>query len=231
MATRVVSSEVRTKYGVFDVDVAIFLDTFVAEEGSKILVVGAHDESVANMLSECGFDVTGVDLREYDKNLPPPNYRWVRGDFCDPDLFNAENGCYDVFVCLSALEHFGMGSYREGKVHRYYDVIAMRKAWELLRVGGRAYVTVPFGGSFIEVWPHWRVYDLDSARNRLVQDFELLKIDAISAGDNVVKGRKLGWGQKVPLEDLPGILTATPSVSTLMVMEKTETRRLAPDGV
>jgi len=79
----VIGELVRAAWGVYDADVAMFVDHFVAARGSKILVVGAHDEAMANMLAASGFDVVGIDLRGYDQSLPPCNYRFIRGDFCE----------------------------------------------------------------------------------------------------------------------------------------------------
>lgn len=229
---RAVSENVRERYGVHDVDAALFLDSFSASAGAKVLVVGAHDEATANMMADSGFRVWGVDLRGYDRSLPPCNYTFLRGDFCEPDFLNAlviPNAPFDAFVCLSSLEHFGMGSYREGQSHRYYDVVAMRKAWELLRVGARAYVTVPFGSHFIEVWPHWRIYDLDSAKNRLVQDFRLLSVESVSSGDMLIQDQKIGWGTKLTQEQVVVTASVSPAVSTLLVMDKVEVKR-SPRG-
>lgn len=212
-----------------DIDTALFTLAFNEPLPSKVLVVGSHDEPTANILAEMGHDVTGVDLREYDARLSPCNYRYVKGDFCDPDVV-PERGQYDAFVSLSTIEHFGMGGYREGPLHAFYDVIAMRKAWELLRNGGKAYLTVPTGGHYLEIWPHWRVYDLNSLRDRLVQDFKTLTVYASTAADIVVDGRVKKMGESLTESDVNAFSGIPPHVSTLLVMEKVEMKRKAPEG-
>lgn len=64
-----ISQDIIDKYGSHDFDV--------------LALVGSHDETVSNMLAESGFNVLGIDLREYDKNLPPCNYNYLRWDFND----------------------------------------------------------------------------------------------------------------------------------------------------
>ena len=217
------------KYSVTDYDTCIFLEFFKERPGSKILVVGAHDEPSANMLAEMGHNVTGIDLREYDKDLPPCNYTFLRGDFCGMDLSGL--GKFDVFVALSCIEHFGMGTYKEGPQHRYYDVVAMRRAWEMLKDGGHAYVTIPMCGYFNEVWPHWRTYDLNSVKERLVQDFALVDLKGVVSGNLMLPdGRMKKAGEGLTTEELKTFTGMPPHYSALMFLEKVPVKRLSPDG-
>src|SRR5947208_1546396 len=112
-----------------DPDTRAFLSLFDEEIGSIVLEVGAHDEGASVLLSQLGFNVVGTDLREYDTSLPACNYAYVQVDFCTwkPDRQ------FDVCFTLSAIEHFGLGTYREGPIHYYYDVLAMRRIWESLK--------------------------------------------------------------------------------------------------
>ncbi len=213
-----------------DADVGLFLRKFNAPLGARILVVGAHDEGLASILQDVGFKVTGVDLRPYDKKLPRCNYNFIQGDFCEMDRFSFSEGCdrneepvfepFDFFVSISTIEHFGMKAYGETRFRPYYDIIAMRRAWELLREGGRAYITVPFAGSYNEVWPHWRVYDLASAQLRLVQDFNLLDIEAFISGDVVIDDRLRKAGECLSPKEAMGYHGAPPHVTTILTMEK-----------
>lgn len=216
-----VPTEVRERYTVNDVDTAVFLDNFFAPYGANVLVIGAHDEPSANILADSGFKVVGIDLRGYDEELPPCNYTFLKGDFCDlPPWFQAQSvGWFDAFVAVSAIEHFGMGAYGD-RIDRYYDVVAMRKAWEYLRPGGRAFVTVPFGGHYLEVLPHWRVYDLPSARERLVQRFALERVAAATAHDTIIDSRLAKLGEPLTAEQVARFSGIPPSVSALLIMKK-----------
>lgn len=224
-----VPTELWEKYKVTDYDTCVFLAYFKEEPGSKVLVVGAHDEPSANMLSDMNMEVIGVDLREYDRELPPANYKFIRGDFCNLDL--SEYAPFDAAVALSCIEHFGMGTYKEGSRHRFYDVIAMRRIWELLKEGGRAYVTVPVCGWYNEVWPHWRTYDLSSIQERLVQDFYLLDLKGVVSGDVILPdGRRKKAGEGLTQEELNQLSGHPPHYSCLLIMEKVPICRMSPDG-
>lgn len=232
--TIIIDEEARYRYSIdaADVDVMLLFDNFQVPKGSKVLVVGAHDEPTANLIASLGLDVYGVDLREYDNRLPPCNYTYVRGDFCNlPASFVAEHmGTFDTVVALSCIEHFGMGAYSEGRAHPYYDVIAMRKVWEYLKLGGLAYVTVPFGGHYLEVWPNWRVYDLTSAISRLVQDFNILNLYSATAVRFQIDGRDRKIGEIMPQHEVARYSGIPPHISTLLVLQKQDTTRRAPDG-
>lgn len=224
-----IKDELWAKYPVTDYDTALFLTHWDEPEGSKVLCVGCREESVPNMLSAAGYDVTGVDLREYDPAMPPCNYNHVRGDFCTLPL--RESYCnFDVFVSISTIEHFGMDAYGEGHKHAYYDVLGMRRAWELLRIGGHAFVTVPFAGAFKEVWGHWRVYDTLSLQLRLVQDFELTGIFCIVAADCEIGGELRKAGSSLTAEEAYNYGGEPPHLSALIRMTKVPVSRLAPDG-
>jgi SAM-dependent methyltransferase len=235
-----ISQKVYDKYGcnvsdcdAFDMDSYAFLSNFDAPEGGSVLAVGCHDEATANILSESGFKVVGVDLREYDPKLPACNYEYIRGDFCDPELTfgKFEETKFDAFVSLSAIEHFGYGTYQEGRIHRYYDIIAMRKAWDLLKVGGVAYITVPFGAHFAELAPDWRVYDLCAVEERLIQDFTLLGRVFFTSSTAIIKGIAKPGGVALSLEDAMSYDNPeVPHVTVLLAMKKTSVKRLAPDG-
>lgn len=224
--------DIVAKYGPHDADVGQFLTGFDEKPGSKIIVVGSHDEASANMMAAAGYDVLGVDLREYDKDLPACNYSYLRGDFCQlaAGKLNVGYGMFDAFVALSALEHFGLGSYQEGQMCRHYDIVAMRYAWDLLKEGGRAYITVPFACRFFEMLPHWRVYDFGNLVDRLVQDFMLLFVDFFMSADGRVCGAERKIGDVVSMAEAVTYPGHPPNLSVLAVMEKRSINRMAPDG-
>ncbi len=235
MSEVIISDEVCIRWMQFidkqDVDFVLFRDHFKAHPNAKILVVGAHDEPSAGILSHMGFDVYGIDLREHDKRLSLCNYKHIIGDFCDmPSSFVREHtGTFDVVVALSCIEHFGMNTYKEGKAHPYYDIIGMRKVWDYLKVGGIAYLTVPIGGAYYECWPNWRVYDHDALKSRLIQDFETMFIQSASAGKWVEKDNRVSKFEDVKAtEEEKKHQTPSPHVSTLLVLKKGNINRVTP---
>lgn len=215
-----IPQEIRDRYrrpGTVDVDLEIFLAEFDEPDGSSVLVLGAHDEPSTSMLADSRMVVTSVDLREYDQTPPRYNHRHIIGDF----LTKPWAQWFNCFVSLSTVEHIGMGTYGDRR-HRYGDVIAMRYAYDLLKPGGRAYITVPFGGEFKEIANHWRVYDLQSARERLVQDFELQQLSCAVAESVFVEHQKIDPGEPFRLDLILGNRIGLPNVSALLVLKKPE---------
>lgn len=230
-----------SKYRIInDEDVNMFLRAFDEPEGLKVLEVGSHDEPVANILSDHGYSVFGVDLREYDpaqdlkkdEYRPKCNYTYTRSDFCDlpPQFLKEHLGSFDIAASISAIEHFGLGTYNEGVTHPYYDVIAARTIWSLLKDGGVCYLTVPFGGNHSDVIPHWRVYDLKSLRERLTQDFLVEYAFPFVAGPFQLEGRHYYVGDAITPDQAMRFSGDPPHISIIVKMRKIPVKRLSPDG-
>lgn len=221
------------KAGEQDADFVAFFEIFDQPQGACILEAGAHDSPVCNILANNGFKVTGVDLRTYDPDLPPCNYEYIRCDWCDMPIsfWNRAMGTYDAFVSLSTIEHFGFNAYGEGKaLQYYYDVIAMRMAWMLLKEGGMAYITVPFGEAYSEFIPHWRVYNIDSLLKRLVGDFTVEGMSGFVSGQCEINGVTRQPGEFLTPDECTSYSGAPPHVTIIAVLKKISRNRLAPDG-
>ena len=73
------------------------------------------------------------------------------------------DGFFDLIFCISTLEHIGLDSSRQGiesNLDVQGDVLALREMRRVLRDGGHALVTVPFGRPQEYAW--FRQYDLAS---------------------------------------------------------------------
>lgn len=214
-----------------DGDSAYFISKYDEPIG-KIMEVGAHDEPMANILSQMGNDVYGVDLREYDPESPPCNYHYVRGDFCDLplDFLKEHLGTFDCIFSLSAIEHFGLTTYDEGDYSPYYDIIALRMMYLYLKEGGTAYITVPFGNPFKELAPHWRVYDVPSLMGRLAQDFHIEDMSVYVTAECVVAGKQRHAFGEITEQEILGFDGDPPHLSAFLRLRKTGKKRLAKDG-
>lgn len=121
-------------------------------EGSHVLDFGATESTVSLSLASLGHDVVAADLRPYP--LAHPRLRSVVGPI---EQWSGPDRPFDAVVCLSALEHVGLGAYEEAPSDLGLDrAIAERfKRW--LRPGGELVLTAPYGTW--EVGETQRVYD------------------------------------------------------------------------
>jgi hypothetical protein len=158
----------------FDPELDLFLENFDEPEGSKILEIGAHDNPVALILAESGFIVHGVDLREYDQG-EHENYTHNVFNFLKiPTRFLKEHaGTFDAVISISALEHFGLGTYSDTKYNPYADVAATQNVYNLLKSDGYFSITVPYGGRYVETRPHWKTYDFAEVFFRFGLNFQI----------------------------------------------------------
>jgi SAM-dependent methyltransferase len=120
--------------------------------GSHVLDFGATESTVALSLASLGHDVVAADLRPYP--LQHPRLKLLVGPI---EEWSGPERPFDAVVCLSALEHVGLGAYEETPTAGELDrVIAERfKRW--LRPGGELVLTAPYGAW--EVGETQRVYD------------------------------------------------------------------------
>ena len=197
-----IPAEIIQKYPVGDADTAVLLSVFDEPIG-KVLEVGANDEPIANILSEMGNEVYGIDLLPYDSKLPPCNYTYYQGDFCRPsDSFMRKHyGTFDTIVCISAIEHFGLHKDESDRLP-FYDVIAAHVMWQLLKEGGACYISVPCGKSAIAYGHHWRVYNREAIDKRLVQEF-VREMACLFIADLVeINGEERNMGDPISWEEV-----------------------------
>ena len=168
--------KIKPEYGDCDEDVKKFLSKFYElDHPTKILEVGANQEFAADILVDNGWtDVTGVDLFDRENR----GYKHIAGDF----VHLAESGelkDFDVVFSLSAIEHFGLEVYkasgREAPWDVDYDSKAMGAIKKVLKPGGTAYITVPYGKEHTVSLGHWRAYDRTTLRDRIENGFEVME--------------------------------------------------------
>lgn len=214
-----VSKEIRSKYQTYDPEFAVLLDHWDEPEGCKVLEVGSHDSPFAEIIAP-HYRVVGVDLRPYDHD--DSRHTHVVGDFCNlpNDFWREHRGTFDAAVSISAIEHFGLGAYEEGRRPEMQDVVACRYIYDLLKPGGRCYVTIPFGGRFVEIRPHWRVYDWASILDRIIQEFQLLQMSLAFVDAFEVGGEKYNVGS--PVNPFVALLNTvgSPAIAVLLKMQK-----------
>lgn len=106
--------------------------------GSRILDVGSCESTVAIGLASMGYRVTALDPRPYP--LSHANLEVVLSPI---EEYHTDEP-FDAAILLSAVEHFGLGSY-DLPVNDRADHQAIQTVWELLRPGGTLVLTTPYG--------------------------------------------------------------------------------------
>jgi Caenorhabditis protein of unknown function, DUF268 len=119
--------------------------------GSRILDVGATESTLAFSLASLGYRTTALDLRAYP--LSHPQLEVVVGRI---EEWDSEPGSFDAIVCLSTIEHLGLGAYG-GEVGASADSAAMKRMQELVVPQGLLVLTVPVGRA--ETGENERTYD------------------------------------------------------------------------
>lgn len=120
--------------------------------GSLVLDFGATESTVALSLASLGIDVIAADLRPYP--LTHPRIEPLVGPI---ESWSGPPRPLDAVVCLSALEHVGLGAYDETPTEGDLDrtIAELFRGW--LRDGGELVLTAPYGRW--EVGETQRVYD------------------------------------------------------------------------
>ena len=214
-----ISQEIKDQYKIFDPEADLFFRDFDEPEGAKILEIGSQHSPIASMLTKAGFNVTGIDLRDCDQE---PIYKHIKADFCrmPPEWLRDNISTFDSVVIISAIEHFGLNTYEEGRTHEYYDVLAMRYIYDLLKPGGTCYLTTPFGGKFVEYKPHWRVYDWANLLERLIQDF-YTEIFSLGVCEEItINGKTLKVGDPITINEAMLNTKGMPHISCFVKMRK-----------
>lgn len=112
----------------------------------------------------------GVDtaLKAHLTQSPDGKVAKIKADVRDPQLFCPST--YDRIVSLSAIEHVGLGHYRDPK-DPDGDTKAIANAWRWLKPGGYLYFDVPYDPTGYRVLnTECRIYDDDAIWHRLWQE-------------------------------------------------------------
>ena len=119
--------------------------------GGKVLDIGCVTSRMPMQLASLGYEVHGLDFRQYP--FSHPNFNFHRAD-----IFKwSPEQSFDIVLLISALEHFGLGDYGDLVVPEA-DKLAVEKIFDLLSDNGQLIVTLPFGKP--EVTKKHRIYDM-----------------------------------------------------------------------
>jgi len=119
-------------------------------QSGRILDVGCTNSPLALQLACLGYQVTGVDTRNYP--FSHPNLKFYQ---IDVKQLLLEEEYYDCALLVSTIEHVGFGHY--GDEIGFSDKEFFDKVARHVKPGGHIIMTAPFGKSFECNW--YRIYD------------------------------------------------------------------------
>jgi len=143
-------------------------------DNSNIVDVGAVESELSIKLATLGHKVTALDNRKYPhshENLISLSVDLVK-------YINFPKNFYDWGVCISTLEHIGIGFNQYGDPpysnKDEIDVLIMNKIYDMLKDAGKLILTIPFGKSnYTQHFHKFKIYDLNDV-NRLLSKFKIL---------------------------------------------------------
>jgi len=147
--------------------------------GVEVLEIGHAASSVSLELASLGHLVTGIDLRPYP--FKHRNLTSLTGDFLNYDFSKS----FDCVYSLSTIEHFGFTKRYDGKedVDNHLDEEAFAKIAKLLKLSGRAIISVPYEHTLVpSTW--FRIYTRKSLTNKLEKHFNIMEQRFYSRMDN-----------------------------------------------
>lgn len=116
-----------------------------------VLEFGCCDGLLSMHLASMGYDVTGLDFQDYP--LKHPNFKFTHADIL---AWSPPKETFDAVVSISTVEHVGLGGYGD-PISDEGDVIAVRKLYECVRLGGTMHISVPAGRKTTR--RNMRIYD------------------------------------------------------------------------
>ena len=127
------------------------------DRNRSVLDVGSCGSPLTTAISAMGFQkVHGIDLLASPVEFP--GVRFFSGDFLSAPELNAH---YDIVVFCSSIEHFGLIGRYGSKDSTGADLLALRKAIDMLPAEGVLLLTVPYGVERT-IAPWHRVYNKNS---------------------------------------------------------------------
>jgi SAM-dependent methyltransferase len=134
-------------------------------EGARILDVGANESTLALSLAGLGYRVTALDLTPYP--FEHPFLKHVASPVEDWETDQQ----FDAIVCLSTLEHIGIGAYTDAPGEDGQDRAAIARMRELLEPEGILVLTTPLGEEARALETE-RIYDR-ATLERLLEGWEI----------------------------------------------------------
>jgi len=150
-----------------DPELQLMLHYLDLEEGMKVLELGCCGTELSQVLERCGYEVWGVDLQQYPYTLR----NFIREDFLKAQL---PLSYFDVAIDISALHHFGLGSYGD-QFNLEADISASQKVRRSLKAGSSWFLVMDrFKAKFDpNIVNFVRQYNEENFKNRVCRGFTI----------------------------------------------------------
>jgi SAM-dependent methyltransferase len=151
------------------VEVPFVINALVKQGGNiKVLDLGCAESLMPLYLSSLNYDVTGLDCRDYP--YMASNFKFEKGDILNLPFSDCS---FDTVLCVSTLEHIGIGFYNDPVYSDGSDQKAIKEMNRVLKNDGQLILTVPFGVKRVN--EQQRVYDLSSLEE-ILNDFSIKEL-------------------------------------------------------
>jgi 2-polyprenyl-3-methyl-5-hydroxy-6-metoxy-1,4-benzoquinol methylase len=170
------------------------------EPGASVADVGAAESLIALSLAFLGYEVTAIDLRPYPfehprlRSVTTPIEEWEH------------DGTFDAVICLSTIEHVGLGAYGEDAKDHRADLDAMRRMRELTAPGGLLVLTTRFGHPAVDELQ--RTYD-KAGLDELLEGWNVEELSVLRRVDATMWALADGTGGAEDGAEKVALVTAT----------------------
>ncbi|HWH12706.1 MAG TPA: DUF268 domain-containing protein [Solirubrobacteraceae bacterium] len=146
------------------------------QPGARVLDFGSSESSLALSLASLGFEVTALDLRPY-----PFEHPQLDVVVSAIETWASEPGRFDAVLCVSTLEHVGLGWYGDPRHEAEGDRQALARLSDLLAPGGLLVLTLPYGARSVDSLQ--RRYDREQLDN-LIEGWEIVERSIVEQVDD-----------------------------------------------
>lgn len=171
------------------------------QPGARVLDVGSVESTIPLSLAAFGYEVTALDPRPYPFRHPSLTVVESRLEDWDP-----KGAVFDAVLCVSTVEHIGLGWYGEDRQDDGADRRALDRLRSLLRADDSLLVlTVPYGTAAVDEVE--RTYD-DGGLSRLLEGWNVQDRAIVRQTDPQTWQRT-----DQPTENAVALIIATPAPS------------------
>lgn len=136
----------------------------------KVLDVGSSGSFFPLLLASVGYDVYGIDIREYAivNKIKFDNFQFVKEDITKTSF---PDNYFDAITAISTIEHIGISGRHGSEEDPEADKKTIDEIRRILKPRGVILLTVPFGKAKV-IKPYSRIYDGDLI-NKLLKGLKI----------------------------------------------------------